>query len=229
MEIASAYWAAHLGLSVSQLFIRELTITSHGAELSDYAGVFALFREGAAIVSLPDRADFLRSLISTLVGFCPETMADALRPYAAKVIGPAYIGYAEDVPAPAHAARAIMNGDTAAVTALEAACPEEEWEHGGVNSPTRSASGVFCDNHLVALASYEIWGDSIAHISIITHPKYRSRGFGSSAVAHIAARALADGLLPQYRTLESNVPSMRIAKALGFTKYASSLAVRLKG
>jgi hypothetical protein len=78
----------------------------------------------------------------------------------------------------------------------------------------------------VALAGSEIWGGCIAHISIITHPDFRGRGFGRSAGAHSAAGAISAGFIPQYRTLDSNLPSMRIAEALGFCRYATSLSIR---
>jgi predicted GNAT family acetyltransferase len=87
---------------------------------------------------------------------------------------------------------------------------------------------VFVGEQLASVSGYETWGDRVAHISVITHPKQRSRGFGQRAVAHIAMRALDAGLLPQYRTLESNSASIRIAESLGFCRYAISLAIRLK-
>jgi predicted GNAT family acetyltransferase len=67
----------------------------------------------------------------------------------------------------------------------------------------------------------------IAHISIITHPDHRGLSLGRSAVAHLAGRAIAAGLLPQYRTLESNQASMRVAELLGFRSYATSVSIRL--
>jgi predicted GNAT family acetyltransferase len=109
---------------------------------------------------------------------------------------------------------------------LQKSCAPTEWEHGGSTSEN-PCSGVFIDGLLATVASYEIWGGVIAHISVITHPDYRGRGFARSAVAHIAARALASGLLPQYRTLESNRPSLRVGESLGFHLYARSLAIRL--
>jgi predicted GNAT family acetyltransferase len=80
---------------------------------------------------------------------------------------------------------------------------------------------------LAVVAGYEVWGGSIAHISVIVRPGFRGRGFARAAVAHVAARAVEAGLLPQYRTLESNRASIRIAKSLGFEPYAQSMAIRL--
>jgi hypothetical protein len=39
---------------------------------------------------------------------------------------------------------------------------------------------------------------------------------------------LNSGLVPWYQTLVANTPSVAIARALGFTQYAETLAVRLK-
>ena len=88
-------------------------------------------------------------------------------------------------------------------------------------------SGVFVDDDLVALAGYKTWPCDIAHIHVVAHPEFRGRGFGRAVVAHIAGVALDSGLTPQYRTLESNRPSIRVAESLGFVHFASSVAVRL--
>jgi predicted GNAT family acetyltransferase len=144
------------------------------------------------------------------------------------VIGPAFIGYADSVAAAPQAARLLNADDTTAVAALRAACRELEWEHGGSEVGQHPAFGVFVDDQLAAFAGYEIWGGTIAHISVISHPGHRGRGFGSAAVAQLTAHALAAGLLPQYRTRDSNQPSMRIAERLGFKRYATSLAMRME-
>jgi predicted GNAT family acetyltransferase len=87
--------------------------------------------------------------------------------------------------------------------------------------------GVFEKGGLVALASYELWGGRIAHISIVSHPLWRGRGYAATAVSALAKIVLERGLVPQYRTLEANKPSMAVARRLGFVQYATSFAVRL--
>lgn len=228
ISIATGYWASHLGCTSEELFSEPLRIITHGPELADYDGVFALFREGAAVVSLPaNRSEALRPL---LAGFgadgSPEALAAALQPAAEKIIGPAWIGYCTEAVQPMHPARALNPEGVPALQALQQLCNATEWEHGG-SSAENPCSGAFAEGQLVALAGYEIWGGAIAHISVITRPDCRGKGFARSAVAHLAARALEAGLLPQYRTLESNTASIRIAETLGFRPYARSLAVRL--
>jgi GNAT superfamily N-acetyltransferase len=205
-----------------------LTLVDHAGGLAGYNGVFALFREASKIVSLPpDRAKSLRPFILTLSpDFDPEDLANALQPFASAVIGPAFIGYAERVPEPRNIARLLTVSDAPAAMSLKASCSDSEWLHGGADISEHVASGVFLDGKLVALAGYEVWGGAIAHISVVVHPVQRGLGFGTAVVAHVSAQALAAGLLPQYRTLESNQSSIGIARRLGFIGYARSMAIR---
>jgi GNAT superfamily N-acetyltransferase len=224
----AGYWAAHLGCATEALLSEPLQIVTHGTDLADYNGIFALFRHGAMTVSFPpDSVQALRPLLPPHP-LTPVRFAEAFSGSSFTVIGPAYVGYAEVVRVPSHPARSLTVDDASKAEALRAACSQTEWEHGGSDVNAQPSSGVFVGTELVALAGYEVWGGVIAHISIITHPAFRSRGFGRSAVAHLADVALAAGLVPQYRTLESNRPSIRIAETLGFVHYASSVAVRLK-
>jgi len=174
----------------------------------------------------PDRVESLRRLLPS-APFTPARLADAFGAMGFTTIGPAYIGYAEAVRPPSHASRSLSRSDAPAAEALRAACTETEWEYGGSLVGDHPSSGVFVGSDLVALAGYEIWGGTIAHISVVTHPAFRGRGLGRSAVSHLANTALAAGLVPQYRTLQSNQASIRIAESLGFIHYASSVAVRL--
>ena len=211
---ATAYWASELSCPPAEMFADELRIMPHGPALADYHGIFALFREDRAMISMPP--DRMAERLPTE----PALFAAAFSNF--RVIGPAFIGYAdtmrpgaaEELNDPVHARR------------LQAACDETAWDHGGSEVGAVPCSGVFADGELAALAGYEVWTGSIAHISIVTHPRFRGRGYGREAVAHLACRALEAGLVPQYRTLEANLPSMRIATALGFRHYASSVAVR---
>ena len=229
LSIAHKYWAHHLGCAADGFFAEPFRLVNHGAELADYWGVFALFRDRSVTVSCPSCCmEKVRDLLSAAsYPDSPMRLATALDPLAARVIGPAYIGYASVVEAPSHPVRALFAGDSTALDTLMHSCDPTEWDHGG-SSIDQSLSGLFCGGQLVAVAGYEVWGDAIAHIAVITHPDFRGQGFGRSVVAHVAERAIAAGLLAQYRTLEANVPSIRIAASLGFQPYATSVAVRLK-
>lgn len=223
---AAAYWSAEMGFAGDELFRESLSVRPHGDRLADYNGIFALFRDGKASISHPqDHSKVLRSCLPEAL-FSPDQFAGSFP--GKVVIGPAYIGYAETVPPnPGPLARALDAGHLADAAALREACSGSEWDHGGSEVGEVVASGVFVDRQLAALAGYEVWDGTIAHISVVTHPAHRGKGHGRAAVADLARRAMAAGLLPQYRTLQANAPSLRIAESLGFVHYATSVAVRL--
>lgn len=225
---AGAYWATEMGMDADHLFHDSFHLRPHGEQLADYNGVFALFREGKVAISHPhDRADVLRACLPETL-FSPGLFASSFP--GKVVIGPAYIGYAQRLAGDSSCTVQPLDGSHRPdADALREACPEMEWDHGGSEVGDVVASGVFTGGKLVALAGYEIWDGGIAHISIVSHPDHRGRGHARAAVADVARRALAAGLLPQYRTLEANAPSIRIAESLGFIHYATSVAVRLGG
>jgi GNAT superfamily N-acetyltransferase len=226
-SIAREYWASFFDCPVTNLFTSPCRVGLHGPESDGYWGASALFLDGAAMISIPPESDaLLGDLLADPTRLAsPAGFAAALAPVAAVTLGPAYVGYASSIPDVGGSARSLDLPDAAALHRLEIECGPIEWEHGG--SPIEHpCSGAFIDDQLASLAGYEVWGGTIAHISIVTHPAFRSRGYARNAVAHLATRALAAGLLPQYRTLESNLPSLRVAERLGFSQFAASMAVR---
>lgn len=226
-SIPDSWWSVHQNAPLAEPGIVRSAV--HGPELEGYGGVFALFRNGGVTVSCPpDVVAAVEGLLTDRAAVLePEGFIAAVRGITARVIGPAYIGYAEKlVTQDPQAARNLLAGDGPAVYALQRACDPNEWDHGG-SAMGQPLSGVFDGGMLAALAGYEVWGGKIAHISVITHPDVRGRGHGRSVVAHAAARAAKAGLLPQYRTLEANAPSIAVAEALGFIRYGCSVAVRL--
>jgi ribosomal protein S18 acetylase RimI-like enzyme len=226
------YWAGHLGCSVEELSDETPRIIRHGAELAGYGGILAFFRGGAPIVSVPAGSfDTLRELLevpphSTIQA--PVRLAAVLSRGSDHVIGPAFLGYTdyEHLTATKGGARLLGAEDQPAARSLRDACGKVEWEHGGSLVGQQSTAGVFVEGRLAALAGYEVWGGSIAHLSVITHPDFRSRRVGRKAVGCLARHALSIGLVPQYRTLDANAASIRVAEALGFVRLATTIAAR---
>ena len=124
-------------------------------------------------------------------------------------------------------ARQLVEADADAATALRTRCEAETWEHGGSEFGRVPTFGAFDgEGELAAMAGYERWGQ-IAHISIVSAPHRRSQGHGAAAVLAAAEHALNAGLVPQYRTLKTNGPSMRVAERLGFQEYGVSMYVKV--
>lgn len=228
-----AYWAAFFGCDPSLLSAPGTTVVPH-IGMGDYHGLWLFRRNDALIVSvLParlerDRAAF-GSLPAAQYADLPAVLAHVAAPIE-QVVGPALIGYADAAtfqPFAAPEVRLLAAGDQAAFTRFQQSCPGPDWEHGGSRLDSAPLAGCFVDGALVALAGYELWGEQIAHIAVVTHPAARGRGYGKAVVSTIAAAALECGLIPQYRTLLSNTASLAVGAALGFKHYGASLAVRL--
>jgi GNAT superfamily N-acetyltransferase len=214
-------------------------VQSHTARLADATGIWLLVAGGAPVVSMP--ADVFASHGQRAKAWTTALVADeasllqelsGLAPgRVGKVIGPAFIGYgsAATLTLDDAAGAVAIPSQEASVAALRDACGAA-WADGGSKiDPHVPLFAVFAGSReLAALASYEVWNQRIAHISIVTHPLHRGRGLGRAAVALAAEHALTAGLIPQYRTLQANTASMAIAKRLGFVEYGFSVYVRMQ-
>ncbi len=234
---ADAFWAQEFGLDPSRLRPARTLVQVHRGGLSGNPGISILVCGGAPLVSMPPRVfDLLRdsaSLWSLDDVADPGLLSRLLLPIGqdlvTAILGPAFIGYAPAALPPDHQCTGQLDTSQADLVAeLRSACSPTDWEHGGPHADTLAQFGSFdSSGELAALASYNLWGNVLAHIAVVTHPKFRGRGHGRSAVAHAARHSLVAGLMPQYRTLRANLPSLRIAQRLGFHEYGFSTYVRL--
>lgn len=238
LAAADTWWSQELGCSVAELRPSATRVQQHGGRLEGYLGIWILALGEHPVISLPPVALALReraSAWSRAQLVAPGNLLADLGTLGAgrieRIVGPASISYGmeglylED----AARARVLTAADTPALEQLRAACGNDEWEHGGSEHAAAGALfGTFDGARLVAVASYQVWGERIAHIAIATAPAWRGRGFGKAAVALAARRALEQGLVPQYRTLRSNTASMAIGKHLCFVEYGFSVAIRLR-
>lgn len=236
---ADAWWAQDFACSPNELRPERTRVQAHAGALQGVPGIWILVAGGAPLVSLP--SDVVEALIDVAQSWSVADVLAAEKLSVAissvcpraieKIIGPAMLHYGSAHSLDLSAAPlACPFSEPTAIARLRAACSEQEWAHGGSDAhPARSFGVVDGSGELRALSGYEVWQDSLAHISIVTHPEHRGQGFGGAAVACAAAHALRAGLVPQYRALRQNTASLGIAKRLGFTEYGFSVYFRLRG
>ena len=236
LVVADAHWAADFGCARAELRPAAPRVQRHAGSLLGYAGVQIFVAGAAPLVSVPSAlfdAVAGRAEQLTLTALCDaKSLVPLLAPgNVTRVIGPALLHYADRscfAPVPAPSTRALTTADAAAFADLAAACQAEDWEPKEFAVDSGVAHGSFsAEGTLMACAGYRIWAERIAHVSVVTRPSARSQGYGTRAVAHAVGQALAVGLLAQYRVLEHNTASRRIAAKLGFQPYGFTVAARL--
>jgi len=90
-------------------------------------------------------------------------------------------------------------------------------------------AAICAGDRIVSLAGYnELWRAEAGGPGILTHRAYRGRGWATATTSAVVERALRGGKMLLYQTLESNIPSIRIAQRLGYEQYARHVAVRLR-
>jgi len=238
LEVADRWWARDFACHARELRPAATRVQEHAGALVGSTGIWILAVGPWPLVSLPRAAlDALairaRRWSNALVQDHAALSAEIQPLGIERIVGPAYIGYGTSTTLDLSlgaGARSLTRADDAGVARLRAACSHEEWEHGGSDPHAVPTFGcVDAGGEVLAMAGYKVWGDTIAHISIVSAPRGRGRGFASSAVACAARHAFSAGLVPQYRTLAHNGPSMGVARRLGFQPYGFSVAVRLQG
>ena len=236
LERIDGFWARRLGCEVAQLRTPGLHTVVRSVSRAP-RGVHALARDGVLV--LAGARDAVDRLAARLHGRSALPTApllhDAYGSVLECVIGPAFLGYrktAPELPSAALEARPLAAEEHAALRRLRDAVGDEAWRHAGLRMDRSGAGpifGAFADGQLLAAASFEVLLGSVASLAVATHPAARARGAGRRAVAAAAGAAAERGLLLQYQTLESNLPSLRLAASLGFGAYGRSLALRLAG
>jgi GNAT superfamily N-acetyltransferase len=233
LDAVRAYWTVQLGFDPD--LANGVIVARPEGTLAGYEGVYA-FRHGySCIVSPPPR--WRARLRDALAGrsfesaFDAAVLRSALDGDVERTIGPAWIGCADasDVaPEPATGARLLETRDCRALERLRAACNATEWEHSAIDPQRAPIFGAFDGRALVAAASYEPWGDRLRSVGVITHPDARRRGRGRAVATEATAHGIAAGHVMVWQTLESNLPSMAIARRIGYKPYARTIAVRLR-
>lgn len=239
---AIRHWVTYrLGCSFED--IDGVALREHGGSFVGYHGVYVWRMGQKTLVSVPKGS--LRGIRGAVArqrdgGQPVSALTDeafwraALGERVERVIGPAYQGFLNSdnfQPADAQGARPLTPTDQPALRAFIAACPPDDWEDSAITPQHLPIIGLERDGELVAVASSPREQPATARIfsvGVVTLPAWRGKGAGLAVVAALAQHRLERGAQLRYQTLRSNLPSLAIARRLGFEDGATSLAVRLK-
>jgi GNAT superfamily N-acetyltransferase len=200
-----------------------------GLSPPQWVGIVAL--DGGILAAVPDsalREPVKRALLDHVRQ--PQSDLSPLRKTlpAVDVLGPATLAYldAEDFAAVhAHADVETLPADHGDVRALVDSVDARDADESALRQITSAAFAIRRGRSVVAAAGYRPWLDTVAHLSVLTAPEYRGRGFARMVASAAVADALANRLLPQWRARPE--ASRRVAATLGFREYGSQASFRL--
>jgi len=218
---AEEFWAQRLGCPVAALQRPGLTLLVHPQEV-----VFVVATARGTVVAAPLELHPRIEGVADLRALTDWESLRALVPTPARTVGAAWLGYTCEPAGSTRDTQPFESARDPALAKLRAAVTPEEWRHGNLD---RSEPPIFAsveDGTVAAACGYERLLDRVAHLGVVTDSQRRGHGAGRRAVAAALARALERGLLAQYQTLVANTPARRIADALGFAHFATTLSAR---
>jgi GNAT superfamily N-acetyltransferase len=119
-------------------------------------------------------------------------------------------------------------GAAEALAEFRAAVTDDVWSDGGLGTVTSHVAVLREGSRIAAMCGYRPWSETVGDPCILVHPESSGRGFGTAVASAAVAAALSDGKTVLYQTLDANAGSLAIARKLGFRRFASYLAVRLR-
>ncbi|HEY7543768.1 MAG TPA: GNAT family N-acetyltransferase [Blastocatellia bacterium] len=225
------FWAAELSCLIDELASDQTRIVQRAGDES----FVSLFRRKGAlhILCSPSLYKSVKGAVEVadrVSLFDASFLEQLFRHRIKEIVGPAWIGYSDSVQVQSKAeleVRLLKSSDHASLDRFARELTERDWEHSGLRH-SQSIACCYEGSDIIAAAGYDVWGSSIAHIGVVTHPSHRGKGIGKAVASRIAEHAIAHDLVAQYRTLQWNRPSRAIAASLGFEEYARMIYVRMK-
>jgi hypothetical protein len=229
------FWAEYLGITPAELNQPGLSIAAH-VGLEGYRGVWCFRRRDRTVVSAPP--GWIPHLQSRLPEIGQEHLMDetVLREVFGcdfdRLVGPAYQGCLLPELFRPHVTphvRFLGPDDAALIEVFRVNCGQDAWEYAGFDDATSYLAGILEGDRILSLAGYNrVWRDEAGGPCILTHRAHRGRGWATATTSAVVGRALQEGKLLLYQTLETNMASISIARRLGYEQYARHVAVRLR-
>jgi GNAT superfamily N-acetyltransferase len=148
-----------------------------------------------------------------------------------EVLGPAALAYADTecfrpAPTPRGWRATSVEPGCPELMAFLGRCPADDADESGLAEATAPVSVVLDgQDSIIATCGWRVWSGATAHLGVLTAPAARGQGAGRVAASAAVDRALAAGLLPQWR---ARIPASRaVAAALGFVEVGAQLSLRV--
>ena len=225
-ERVSRAWAQLIG--VSELQPVQVVVSPDSALCpKGWIGVLGLAGSVTATVpreTLKAEVEGALSRLTAEQATSPQALLPFL-PTTAEILGPASLFYPE-VFAPASTLIGVEEVTVDELAPLLHDTTGEDLEESGIAEISGTAFVVRAvDGTPLAACGYRLWPNGMAHLSVLTSHQHRKEGLGQRVATAAILRALANGLLPQWRArpIESQV----LAVKLGLVRFGTQLSLRL--
>lgn len=217
MQLRAA-WADAVGVPVTAFDGEGVT----WVEREDLDSVIVVELGTAMAVAAPRRALALLETQHRVTLRSAEATAAALP--GSHVIGSAHLLFTGT--RPAAASHPVVPGDDRDLVKVRAAVADDEWAEAGVE-PMERHWAVRDGGEPLAVAGYQRWHSTIAHVGVVVATPHRGRGYASAAATGAVCAAIDAGLIAQWRCRIGNAASLGLAHRLGFTRVGAQSAVAL--
>lgn len=213
-----AAWAEALGVAPAALEGSSVT----RVERVDLDAVVVVALGAATVVAAPPSTKAALDALPVAMLRDAEAIATALP--GSRAIGTAHLLFTGS--RPCHPAHPVAEASSLDVASVGASLPEDAWAEAGVQEMEHRWA-VRDGDEAVAVAGYQRWHGSVAHLGVAARPSRRRHGFALAAATGAVCAAIDAGLVAQWRTRIGNEASLRLAERLGFTRLGSQAAVAL--
>ena len=131
-----------------------------------------------------------------------DVLVAALGDDAASVRGEARLAYADDTTfrnAANHPVIEVGDADPR-LAKLEEASDPQEWAEASADKPSAFRFGLVEMDALLAIATLQVWNETLGHVGVFTAASARGRGHATTVASAATERALERGLVPQWRS-----------------------------
>lgn len=220
-DLIEDYWARALGIRAEP---GVQVAVSH----DDWNGILVVSTPaGIRILAPPGLCDAIRRLATTQKSGLLGNRAFWQKHFPnTEILGPNLHHYLADA---THLVNhpAVRQVDADAVAGLRTECSSEDWAESGFDRQPLTLFGAFNAHRIVGAANLTAWDNRAADVGLLTLANARGAGWGTQLAAAATAWSIRQHGIARYRALDTNGPSLAIARRLGYIEYGSHLAIRL--
>jgi GNAT superfamily N-acetyltransferase len=233
LDLVDAAWAEILGCSVSLLQTPGVHLVPGGKKVGSYRAVYmARLGDSVLVYAPPSHEEAVRQVLSAAPPeglFSPESCLKIAGSDGQVVLGPYWHGFVDAAHFRAlEGAGERVERDDPGLANLRRACDEQEWSEAGFGQPGELVYGLRLGGLMVAAGTMVDYRGMPADVGVITHPRFRSRGLARRLASRMTEEQLPAVGVVRYTAHETNLPSLAVARSLGFIGRGENLAIHLK-